>query len=696
MPLDNHLDNRRRRRLRSPSLLADRLAPAMLALLAAVPAWGEEAPMPAGTERAAELPVVEVIAVRRQAGPLDPAVVTAGQLESAGRQDLARGLDLLPGVTINRIGARNEALVKVRGYDSRQVPLYIDGIPVYVPYDGNIDLSRLATGDVESIRLTRGGGSVLYGPNALGGTINVVTRRPRPGFTAGTRLGQTLDDRGDAARTDLGGRLGYAGERWYVQAAASLLKTDFFRLPDGDFGPAEDGGRRENSAAKDLSTGIKVGWMGGSGAEWQLAWSRLDGEKQTPPYAGPPPPAGVNPRFWRWPAYDKQDFYLLGAVPLGERTWVRTRLFHDTFENSLLSFDDATYTIQDRPFAFTSRYDDYSYGGSLELEASPGGFPGTIRAVLHFKQDVHREVDDTAEPRERMEDQTWALALEQEYRLDDAWTLTGGIGYSVLNAQRADDNVDGDLEPFPLEDGSAVNLQAGVAWAVTPGWTLGLNVTRKTRFPTLKDRYSYRLGSALPNPGLADERADQVELSADGEVGGYRLSAALFGSWLDDAIVAVSLPADACDSPPCSQLRNIGRQRNRGGELAVARTLPVVGDLALAWSWVDVDNLSQDLLLTWTPSHKLRVSSRTPLGSRVRLDVDFKTEDGRYSTTNGSRSTAGFGVLDLGLQVRLGAGIRLLVEGSNLTDRLYAYDEGFPEPGRTYSATVLWQLGETP
>ena len=61
------------------------------------------------------------------------------QFESMGRRDLGDALPLAAGVVLQRIGPRNEAGVRLRGFDLRHVPLYVDGIPVYVPYDGFVD-----------------------------------------------------------------------------------------------------------------------------------------------------------------------------------------------------------------------------------------------------------------------------------------------------------------------------------------------------------------------------------------------------------------------------------------------------------------------------------------------------------------------------------------------------------------------------
>jgi len=63
-------------------------------------------------------------------------------------------------------------MVSIRGFDSREVPLFIDGIPVYVPYDGYVDLGRFTTADLAAIQVAKGFSSVAYGANTLGGAIS--------------------------------------------------------------------------------------------------------------------------------------------------------------------------------------------------------------------------------------------------------------------------------------------------------------------------------------------------------------------------------------------------------------------------------------------------------------------------------------------------------------------------------------------
>lgn len=104
--------------------------------------------------------------------------ISASQLQFFAKTDVSKALNLLPGITLSAVGPRNEAMIYLRGFDLRQVPLFIDGIPVYIPYDGYVDLARFTTFDLAEINVSKGYTSVLYGPNALGGAINLISRKP--------------------------------------------------------------------------------------------------------------------------------------------------------------------------------------------------------------------------------------------------------------------------------------------------------------------------------------------------------------------------------------------------------------------------------------------------------------------------------------------------------------------------------------
>ena len=83
-------------------------------------------------------------------------VISSADLQRFNRDNVGQAVNMLPGVSLREGGPRNEQTVSVRGFDSRQVPVFLDGIPQYVPYDGNVDLARFTTFDLSEIRVVKG------------------------------------------------------------------------------------------------------------------------------------------------------------------------------------------------------------------------------------------------------------------------------------------------------------------------------------------------------------------------------------------------------------------------------------------------------------------------------------------------------------------------------------------------------------
>nr|WP_269901305.1 TonB-dependent receptor plug domain-containing protein [Paenalcaligenes faecalis] len=130
--------------------------------------------------------------------------------------DVGAALNTQSGVSISKGGARGETTLSVRGFDSRQVPIFLDGIPQYVPYDGNEDLDRFTTFDLSEIRVAKGAASLLYGPNTLGGAVNLVTRKPTKEFEGDVRFGYATGNERMAA-VNFGSNQGL----WYFQGGSN-------------------------------------------------------------------------------------------------------------------------------------------------------------------------------------------------------------------------------------------------------------------------------------------------------------------------------------------------------------------------------------------------------------------------------------------------------------------------------------------
>lgn len=129
---------------------------------------------------ATTLDAVVVTASRREQrlsdAVVETSVIDATRLRQSGASDLAQILAEQSGLQLDG-GVPTGAGVQVRGFDSRRVLVLLDGAPLVGRVGGNFDLSRLPVSMAERVEIVKGPQSTLYGNEALGGVVNIITRR---------------------------------------------------------------------------------------------------------------------------------------------------------------------------------------------------------------------------------------------------------------------------------------------------------------------------------------------------------------------------------------------------------------------------------------------------------------------------------------------------------------------------------------
>lgn len=632
----------------------------------------------------------EVVVVSKKNREIN-STIDARKLQLFALNNVSRALDVLPGVNLSAVGPRNEAMVYVRGFDLRQVPLLIDGIPVYIPYDGYVDLGRFTTFDLAGIQVFKGYTSVVYGPNALGGAINLVSRKPVKEFELDGASGWLSG--GYRTNINIGSNLG----KFYIQGGASRLSRDHYPLSK-KFTPSntEDGGNRDNSWNTDEKYNIKIAYTPNEKSEYALSYIYQHGKKGTPTYTGNDTLNSQlkSPRFWQWPYWDKQSLYFISKTAIDNSQYIKTRLYYDKFKNRLNSFDDATYTTISRPYAFSSFYDDYTLGGIVEYGNTLSA-RDNLTATIQYKQDVHRE-NDLGEPARTMSDRTVTAGVENELRLTENLLLLTGLSVhnrASIKAQEYNDDTK-EIIDFPANNNSAFNVQGGLEYRLDTLNRLNLSVARKTRFATSKDRYSYRLGAAIPNPGLAAEYAINYELGYKTTVRNrLTIQAALFYSQISQTIQMVSnIKYDSLRNVWQSQLQNTGRSEYRGVEIGLAYYLIPVLEAGINYTYIERKNLANPSLhFTDVPRNKLFGFLQYRLKEKLSMQLNTSYNSQRYSTTYGT--TAGsFMLLNTTATAHIWRWFSVEAGINNIADKNYSLVEGYPEPGRNYFANLIYRL----
>ncbi|MBK7223438.1 MAG: TonB-dependent receptor [Saprospiraceae bacterium] len=608
-------------------------------------------------------------------------VLSWKKIQEHNRLDLSNALNLLPGVSLGNIGPRNESVVFIRGFDLKQVPVFIDGVPVYVPYDGYVDFGRFLVSDLSQIRVDKGLSSVLLGPNTMGGAINLVTRKPQEAFEYEGAAGW-MSGEGYRAHLNLGSRVG----KFFTQGGIGYLDRKTYPLAQSfEAVASKDGGNRENAYRQDLKLNLKVGFSPNGKDEYALGYLRQDGEKGNPPYTGADP--SIRVRYWQWPYWDKESWYFLSNTSIGAGKQIKVRLFYDAFQNALYSYDDATYTKQTKAYAFQSFYSDYSFGGNSEFGAAFGKHD--VKVAAYFKHDTHRE-NNLGEPRRTMADNTLSLAAEDLFSLGERWLVAPGLSFNRRVSLQADHFIpsEGRIDEFPSNDNNAFNLQSALYFKPSSQNQFRASIALKTRFATLKDRYSYRLGQGIPNPDLKSESAIHYELAYTGKAAQQKLTIQLnaFYSQLIDAIQQVDQVQGNL-----FQLQNTGKARFAGLEASLEYRLSNQWQLGANYAYIDQKNQDRpEIRFLNVPRHKIMASGLVQIARFASLLGTAEYNSERFSTSYGTRAEA-FTVVSLTSRWVITPALRLQLGANNLLDANYALVEGFPEEGRTFFVTLTFQ-----
>ncbi|KAA9019380.1 TonB-dependent receptor [Sphingobium limneticum] len=669
-----------------------------------------------------------VTAPRTQGIEIDTNTLSSNAIYTFGRTALDDAINLMPGVSAgNSGGTRNERLVFVRGFDRFQVPLSIDGIRVYLPADNRLDYGRFLTTDIAEVQVAKGYASVLDGPGAMGGAINLVTAKPTKALDIDLRGTVNFDNDTDYAGYNVSAKVGTRHDRWYAQASYARSFTDHWDLPN-DFTPRnvalEDGGARDFSRTRDWRVNAKVGFTPNATDEYALSYTYQEGAKGAPLHISD---TVTTPRFWDWPEWNITSIYFLSTTALGDRATLKTRAYYNQFDSILRSFTDRTMTTQTRPYTFDSPYEDRAWGGSAQLDFDASE-ADTLRLAFHYRHDKHVEFQTsfstagigTTEPRQTQTEETFSAALENELRLtpDLRFTLGGSFDWrNLIKAQEygAPLGTSGAsvLYNYPRRDADTWNVQGRFDWQASEAVNLHASLSSRARFPTIFERFSQRFNTAIPNPDLKAERATNAEIGGSWAAGKLRVEGALFYSWVRNAIFSVPTPAYPCTAsttPPAvpvagcaltnlSQSRNVGKGEYYGVELSVSATILPGLDAGFNYTGTkrNLDYAANPLFhptgvpthkgfayLDWAPIEKLHIVPSVDLASnRWTLFTALPASAPQRYYRTGAYVNAG-----LRVDYAITDGIEIGVGGRNLFDDYYTLTDGFPETGRTLFASI--------
>ena len=258
------------RSLRIPALLLPLVAGALSAQGDTSPAPAPKAKTDSASQR---LGAVTITATRRatdvQQVPAAVSVLDAQMIRERTPNNAADLLRELPGMDVVGTGP-NQVRPSIRGQRGQRILLMQDGLRLNNSRRQQ-DFGELPAlvdvGQIERVEIVRGPSSVLYGSDAIGGVINLITRAPRPTGrnTVSGQAGYRYTGAGEQHRTD--GAVTATYGRFAFTASGAVRQAQNYRAPAGSFGGVRlaDDVELQDSGVRDQTLNLYAGWRGTNG-----------------------------------------------------------------------------------------------------------------------------------------------------------------------------------------------------------------------------------------------------------------------------------------------------------------------------------------------------------------------------------------------------------------------------------------------
>lgn len=114
--------------------------------------------------------------------PIKTDVLTEKDLQKSRYRDLSEAILDIPGVTLGSSTGKTGSTAIMQGMGGDRVLILMDGVPLAQNSSGGFDLSQIPATDIQRIEVVKGGASALYGGQAMGGVIHIVTKQPKKPF----------------------------------------------------------------------------------------------------------------------------------------------------------------------------------------------------------------------------------------------------------------------------------------------------------------------------------------------------------------------------------------------------------------------------------------------------------------------------------------------------------------------------------
>lgn len=579
------------------------------------------------------------VAMDRDRLPAPISVVRRETIEHSDESALMPSLmEQVPGLFVTSRGVTGYGVssgaagsISLRGFSaaSGRTLILIDGHPQYQSIYGHAVADEYLADLAERVEVTRGAASVLYGSNAMGGAINILTRRPD---FLGNRVSVKL----------MGGSYG----TWRASATEQYSSGRFSLT--ANLAHDRTAGHRENAAYRSTSAMLKASY------DLSAAW-RLSGD------------VNVVKAFSQNPGTVEKPMFEGTADITRMMSWISLENHYDRTDGGInLYYNFGKHVINDgyaaggkpQPYLFNST--DYQGGFNIFQAVRPwegGTLTGGVDLKLYGGNAYRNPTTEIYADHKHLHEEAVYLLAQQ---LLGRFTFDAGI--------RMEHHSLYGIEWIP---------QAGVSFLAGPNTSLKLSASKGFRTPNLRELYMY----AVANAELKPERAWSYDFTVAQHWLDGRLNAELSLFYTKGTNI---IEVTVVDGKRAN--RNVGAFANKGVEFSADWQATPELKFNANYSY-----LFMEKIYTGAPVHKVYFSGTWTRG-RFSANLGAMGIKDLYLSTGENAQKSSYVDLKARLAFQATDWLTVFARGENLLNRKYQTMLGFPEPGITVLGGVAIRL----
>lgn len=519
--------------------------------------------------------------------PSSVSIVTEEDIKKSSARTVGELLQDVPGVQISNSGGQGLKRISLRGEGVNRTLILIDGQQIVENKSMDGTALMIDTALIERIEIIRGPSSVLYGSNAIGGVINIITKKGgKKPIEGSINLSYNGASQGHSESASIFGKT--HGVEYRVTASNNMqqqLRTPIGLVPYSAF-------EQQNYSAYlayNFNDNYKLG------ASYDYFTSDISSGSQA---------LGYEKFFVDLPLWSRQKAALFFEVKeaVSFMPKLRLDLFYQQSHKKMHNHVELDPNVVFMPAVMDNYADNYNNQWGLQLQTDWAISDHTyIIAGYDFNYnilDADSSVDSTSTILDVMNynkhvknygyEQIHALYAQAESYLPLDFTLFYGVRwtYNTANMEKAEgvkvDKATGSSLPLSVEDigntgissTNAPVFAAGIMWSGIENFSIRFNFSQGFRSPNLQERYllsSMGGGTIYPNPDLKSETSNNFEFGIRYNDYGVGLDAVYFLSLADNYIAQVPVSTGSS----ATKYKNVSNALTHGAELSLSYTSPI-------------------------------------------------------------------------------------------------------------------------